>query len=177
MLTQKNNPVVLNTVAGMTLRHLQIENNTIYGSGSDSLQIIHITTPAAPTLTGSLAVPFASAYESFYRSGYMYSVDKGNKTLLTYDVTNPAAISLVNTSAAGTNDYRSIAGYQDRIYVGTGAGVSGDVVVYDLTNPAAPALEYTQAISHRAYEIYFDNGRVYSANGDGKLQITNVCTP
>lgn len=169
-------PSLVTSAATMPLRHIQVVGNKIYGSSSTSLFVIDVSTPTAPSIIGSLVVATNLAYETYYRGGYLYAVDKGSFFLRTYDVTNPASISLVNTSAVGSDDFRSIYGYGTKIYVSTGGGGAGSVRVYDVTTPATPTLDGSIALTNRGYEIMFQNGFVYTSNFDGKLQIVKVCT-
>lgn len=174
--TDPANLSLVNTVASMPLRHIQVVGTMIYGSANSAIQVIDIATPAAPVLLGQLAVGMYTAYETYTYGSYLYTLNKGAKTLLTYDVSNPAAITLVDTSTAGADDFRSIIGNGTKLYVSTGAGAAGQLRVYDISaTPAAPTLETTAALSNRGYEISYQQGYVYTANYDGKLQIHQVC--
>ncbi len=170
-------PTVVNTIAGMPLRHIQIVNDRIYGSGSGRIQVISIATPTAPVLLGELIVANHTAYETYYSNNHLYALDKGGRNLLTYSVSNPAAITLVNTIAGGTNDLRSIIGVDDKIFISTGVDLAGEVRAYSIANPAAPSFLGANIMTHQAREIAYADGKVFTANRDGKLEITQVCSP
>lgn len=177
-VTDLSNPIIASTSASMPLRHMQIVGDRIYGSTDSKIQVIDISDPTTPALLGQIDVGALGAYETYFTNGYLYAIEKTSRNLSTYDVTNPTAITLLDRLSVGINDPRSIDGIEDKIFIGTGSGTAGEIRTYSIETPSAPSLLGAASLTHRAYEIaYLKNGKVVSANKDGKLEVTQVCSP
>ncbi|MCB0343435.1 MAG: hypothetical protein H6626_04650 [Pseudobdellovibrionaceae bacterium] len=168
-------PTITNTLGGANLRHIQIDGDTIIGASATELFVISISDPVNPAVLGSLTVPNISAYEIYSTNGYLYGIDKVIKVLNTYDISDPGNITIVHTTSPGTYDYRSIDGFAEKLFIGTGSGTGGEVLTFDISDPAQPSPLTTTTLSNRSYEIHFSEGYVFSANNDGNMEIVEVC--
>lgn len=168
-------PQLIGSYSIMSLTHIQIEGNKIYGSTTNGIKIIDISNQTSPILLGSINISDFSAYETYFSNNYLYAINKPNKTIKTYDVSDPSNIALINETTSETIDFRSIIGFQDKLYVAAGAGTSGRLYIYDISTKSSPTLTNSIDLSNRGMEIYINNGVVYTSNLDGKIQSIRVC--
>jgi hypothetical protein len=163
---------------------IQVVGNYAYvvrGTGSPNFQIINISNPAAPSLTGSLNLT-SSANNIYVLGNYAYvaSSDTAGE-LKIINITNPAAPVLTGTyNAPGT----SAAG--NGIFVnGTTAYLvrttSSDKELYivNVTTPASPVALGSLELAATAYDVVVSGSYAYIASNSNtqELQVVNISTP
>lgn len=177
-IIDKSNPsnlTSLNVIAGYPLMHMQINGNTLYGTTGRKIVILDISNPTAPTFLGELDLGASwMAYEFHQTGNYLYAIAKPQELLQTIDVSDPTNPTLVYTSPASGrgNDFRSIAGTTDKLFIGTGSSENGEILAYDIKNdPVEPELEDTISASNRTYEIYLKDQYIFTSNRGGQSDL------
>lgn len=155
---------------------MQIDSNILYGTDGQIVYVLDVSNPMSISLLGShdLGSSYA-AYEIHRNGNYIYAVDKSANVLRTLDISDLGSISVVNTSAAGALDFRTIDGNSTHLFVGTGASSSGEVRVYDLATPAAPSLIKTVAATQRVYELHVLSNKLVTANRGSNTEVFSLC--
>jgi hypothetical protein len=158
-------------------------------TGTNSLQIVDVTDPAAPALIGSLedgtdGALLSSPYSVYVFGNYAYVASAGSNALEIIDVTDPAAPfhkgSLTNgTEGALLNFPQSIRIVGSDAYVVSSGSNALEVV--DISDPALPVHKGSLthgmggAILDRPTSIYIVDNHAYVTSGNGNaLEIVDV---
>jgi hypothetical protein len=150
----------------------------VAASGVDSLTIVDITNPAAPSVAGTVTDPaLAGAYFLAVLGNYAYVTIYSGLTVV--DITNPVAPVVAGTvtdvSLTGASGVAVSGGYA---YVAA-SGIDSLTVV-DVTNPVAPAITgtVTYASLTGATGVAFAGGFVsVAAAGANSLTVVDVNNP
>jgi hypothetical protein len=140
------------------------------------LQIVDVTTPAAPALRGYYNTgDYASGVAVLGTKAY---VANGNSGLMILDISNPIQPFRIGSLAIGNSDRLLVqtSGVNGFAYVSTG----GALAVVDVSNPTTPVLRGTTAAITQSWETHslaFLSSRVFLADGYGYLQAVDVSNP
>ena len=139
--------------------------------GESGLQIINVSNPASPTMTGSYDTP--SSARDVYAAGGTAYVANFSSGLQVIDVSNPASPTL-----AGGYDTPDIAldVYVTGGYAYVANNFSG-LLIINVSNPASPTLVGSYNTPGNAYGVYVTGGHAYVADGLSGLRIINVSNP
>jgi len=161
------------TVGGLPVGHIFVScRATVSG-----VSALNVSTPATPTLSSFLMANQAAsgiAYSPFYSDGKIY-VAYGTAGLRIIDVSNPASITSLSTTALG-GDSRGVVASGNYAYVA--AGTSG-IFVVDVTNPASPVKlsTITTTSATRARGIAISGSYLYVASSDSGLGVYSISSP
>tara|TARA_B100000749_G_scaffold280875_1_gene279551 strand:+ start:1755 stop:2861 length:1107 start_codon:yes stop_codon:yes gene_type:complete len=173
-----NNPALVGNLPNADYRSIQKVGNFLYGGENDRITISDVSDPTAPTMVGNLDVTIYTAYESFVKGDYLYTLDKPGDRLLTYNVSDPSDIQLVDTDTSVALDFRTIGSVNDHLFIGTGSSSSGTIEVFDISsNPANPEFITSFSTINRVYELDVTDSLVFAAINTGDIQVIQICTP
>jgi hypothetical protein len=158
------------TIGGVPKGHIYVSNrNPVPG-----LSAINVSVPATPTLSAflsALAAATGIAYTPFYANGKVY-VAYGTAGLRILDVSNPANVTLLSTTALG-GDSRAVVVSGNYAYL---AARDSGVFVVDVTNPASPTKLKTIK-TRTARGVAVNGNYVYVAASDSGVGILNITNP
>jgi hypothetical protein len=176
----------INNVSGYTSgpNSIYVSGNYVYlaSFGSNALEIIDVTNPAAPVHKGSIldgggVAPYLNGPISVYVSGnYAYVASYGGNALEVIDVTNPASPvhkgSIVDGGGVAPflNEPGSV--YVSGNYAYVGSFGSGALEIINVSNPAAPS--HYQSLSNLAngalidgiQSVFVSGNYIYMANAN-----------
>jgi hypothetical protein len=163
---------------------VQVKDNYAYlavGSyqGYNSLQIINVSSPSAPFLSGKYDInPIFAPTGLFVRGSYVYlAIDFA---LYIFDITDPTAPELVGQ--VGVSGYTVgvvVSGNYAYVsfYIFDGGWANGYLDIIDITNPTSPIKVSTYTSYYIPGNIFVNGNNAYFAVGDGGLHIIDVSTP
>ncbi len=156
-------------------------------SGSNALEIVDITNPAAPVHTGSISngaggALLSSPQSVFVSGNYAYVASYISSALEIVDITNPAApVHTGSLSNAYLSNPQGVFVSGNYAYV-VSSGSSNALEIVDITNPAAPV--HTGSISNpTAYllnpkSVFVSGNYAYIASsGSNVMEIVDVTDP
>ena len=171
-LANPDAPVRLGQLAGIDALAVAVSGTTAYvGRGSAGVLVVDVSDPATPTQIGAVDTPGSA--NGLDVSGTLLAVADGNVSagpdIRLYDVTTPAAPSLLGTAEA--NGFATYAAFHNgRLFVTGAAGL----LAFDVSNPAAPMLVGTSpAGGETTYEVVFTGTIAYVAGLAG-LRVLDV---
>lgn len=145
---------------------------------SDTLYVINISNPAAPSLSGSVVTASGPMGISI-QGRYAYITANFANKLEVVDISNPAAPSITSsyTLSGGSSSPRGIVIQGKYVYITKQGGSKLEIV--DISNPAVPSSissSFTIGVDSRGIAV---QGRyVYlSSFGDGTIRIANISDP
>jgi len=155
-------------------------------AGKEDLYIFNADNAQSPTLTSNLNTG-KGLYDIVVAGNYAYVVqnDKVNQ-LQVIDISNPAAPTLVtSTSLVGvdtTGSYpegRTIAYFNNRVYVGTKETAGPEFHIFDVTTPSAPTHLGSLEVTHNVNDIVVHGTTAYLATSAdyGELVLIDVSNP
>ena len=151
-----------------------ISGNYAYvAATSTGLQIIDISTPSSPTLTGTYNTS-GSAYDVAISGNYAYVADY-TSGLKIIDISTPSAPTL--TGSFPTTSARGIAISGNYAYV---ADYGSGLKVINISNPSSPSLAATYTSSDSSsysYDVAISGNYAYVADYYAGLHIINISTP
>ncbi len=148
-----------------------IVNNT-----SNTLQVINISNPASPVVTGtSLTTGLSGPYSIFVQGRYAYVTNNTGATLQIFDVSNPHSPVSVGSVATGTNPYSVYVQGRYAYVVNEG---SSSLQIFDVSNPHSPVSVGSVATGTNPYSVYVQGNYAYVVNDvSNTLQIFDVSNP
>ena len=158
------------TIGGSPKGHIFVSNRAT----ASGMSAINVSDPAAPTLSayvGAASPASGTAYAPFYANGKVY-VAYGTAGLRILDVSNPAAVAALSTTALG-GDSRGVVASGNYVYV---AARDSGLFVVDATNASSPVKLKTLKIT-RANGVAISGNYLYVAAADSGLGIVNITNP
>ena len=142
--------------------------------GNNELQVIDISNPAAPTLSGSLVIGAAGFVE--LSGNYAYIV--GFSGLQVVDISNPAAPTLAGSLGFSIGPYiynADLAVSGNYAYVVDG---NNELQVIDISNPAAPTLSGSLGIGVRPRSLAVSGNYAYVVHlQSADLKVIDISNP
>ncbi len=146
-----------------------------------ALQIIDVSKPATPTVTGTIGFSAANSQSVLAVQGrYLYMTDSNNSLLRVIDVSNAASPTAVG-SAVISGTLMDGAYIQGRyLYI---ASATGYLQVYDISNPISPVrVNLTGPANLQAYGVTGQGRYIYintadTSTGLASLQVYDVSNP
>jgi hypothetical protein len=151
---------------------VQLVGNYAYvADGESGLQILNITNPSSPSLTGFYNTPdFALGVQLV--GNYAYVAD-GESGLQILNITNPSSPSL--TGFYNTPDFAlGVQVVGNYAYVADG---ESGLQILNITNPSSPSLTGSYNTPDFALGVQVVGNYAYVADGESGLQILNVTNP
>ncbi|WP_367344412.1 disaggregatase related repeat-containing protein [Methanomethylovorans sp.] len=139
------------------------------------LEIIDISNPSSPKITGSCILAFSSVYAHDIDIYDTYAYINANSQLFIVDISNPSSPRVVNV----INHYYGI---QDVAISGNYAYIASDggLLIWDLTNPVIPR-EVSSCYVGSAHKVAVEGNYAYVtgivAQGYGGFFIVNITNP
>jgi len=142
----------------------------VTGSYQEDLQVVDISNPNAPIITGSLT-GFTGPTDIEIGAGYLYVVDSLGGGLHVVDINTPSAPVLVLTHPlAGYSSCIQLSG--ELAYVGL---EQSGIQVIDLSSPATPV--DISVVEASAHEMVVLDDMIYSIYHDNVLRVVDVRDP
>ena len=168
-------PVLLNsnpaggTATGLLPLSVAVSGSTAYVvTGSGSLQVFDVSSPASPVLRGTATT--GGGFRSVAVNGSTAYVVAGN-SLQVFDVSNPASPVLRGTASTSSGP-SSVAVSGSTAYVVTS---SNTLQVFDVANPTTPALRGTVGTGTNPYGVAVNGSTAYVVNASSStLQVFQV---
>lgn len=152
----------------------------VRGGASPNFQIVDISNPASPTLSGSTTIS-SDPLNIFVSGNYAYISSSANGAELEIvNVSNPASPSLVGSyNATGNTNATDVyvvgnTAFLTRLSSGT------ELMSINITNPASPSLISSVSLSSSdANQVLIQGNYAYIASGDnaGELKVVNITNP
>jgi hypothetical protein len=177
------------TVVGSVTNALLNDMNDLDSDGSycyvvttdDRLVIVAVTTPASPSISGSVTngSTLNAAFGVVKDGGYAYVSSTTYDGLTVVDVTNKAAPSIVGQV---TNSVLNAARYvvKDGSYCYVTAELADRLVVIDVSTPASPSIvgSVTNALLNSPRALVKDGSYCYvTSNADNRVTVVDVSNP
>jgi hypothetical protein len=147
------------------------ENHAFVAAGSKGLQIVDVSDPLSPQVTGVLPTP-GEAKDLVVRDGFAFIAD-GPTGLLIADISDPR-----QPVVAGSLD---TPGSAEAIVLDGGfafiADASGGLQVIEVSDPSSPALAGTFDTPDIAEEVAVSGNHAYVASGSSGLQVIDISDP
>ncbi len=140
------------------------------------LQIINISNPASPILTGSYDATLSSAHGVAVSGNYAYVADYSSG-LQIINISNPASPTLTGSYATPDLAWNvTVSG--NYAYVAEGADdIFSGLQIINITNPASPTLAGSYATPSYAYGVAVSGNYAYVADWNSGLEIINISNP
>ncbi|GAG71715.1 unnamed protein product, partial [marine sediment metagenome] len=151
-----------------------VDGNYAYmASGGPGIQIINISDPASPKLTGSYNTPGRDS-DVFISGGYAYVTDEyvTSKTtgLQILNISNPSNPTLTGSYNIAPKDANSVFVSGNYAFMADDDGLR----VLDVTDPANPILAGLKSITYGFRDVYVSGSYVYVTSGALGLLIFDV---
>jgi type II secretory pathway pseudopilin PulG len=161
-----------------TFAYLGRANSTT--AGTNEFVILNITTPTAPTTSGSLNL--SNAVNSIYVSGNFAYVATSITTaeLTIINITNKAAPAQAGVyEASGTSIGTDVHGNGTTIYLGKANNTSGgEFFIINAANAASPTLVGTYEVGGNANGVFVSGTNAYLATSvNTQFRVVNIATP
>lgn len=154
------------------ISRLHMDGNLLFAAVMKrGLEIIDISSPGSPTLTGSYNA--AGTFDDVYVKGKYAYVAGDVNGLHVIDISNPSMPKGVGHLAT---DARAIAvhGSGDHVYL---AGSWQSLYVVDVSAPAAPRLAATYKTTGYVYDVFVNGSYAYVAAGNDGLLVLDISDP
>lgn len=174
-VSDAGNPTQVNTqdIPGPTIwpTAIDAQGTNLYvtdrsSGGTSQLYSFDISNPLSISQTGSVGTN-AGPTDVSVRDNRAYVINQTAATLQTFDVSNPAAMSLVNTSQPGDiySNPSAVTALPGKLYVATyyngGDNKYGYFQMFSTSNPNAPSLVGSIPLVSRATNMMVKDGIVY----------------
>ncbi len=151
-----------------------VQGNYAYVAGDGgNLQIFDASTPASPTLIGSVGVGAGPDFV-YVQGKYAYVTSYMANTLQIFDVSNPTTPVSVGSIGTGNEPYTV---YIQGRYAYVGNYGASTLQIFNISNPASPTLTGSVA-TLTPYSVYVQGNYAYAVSGSNNtLQIFNISNP
>src|SRR3989344_1096598 len=162
---------------------IQVSSNYVYlvrNGGTPDFLVVDISTPASPSLVGSLSL--SGNPTNIYVSGnYAYvSNSDDSQELQIINISTPASPSVTGTfDAAGTADGKGVFVVGTAVYLVRDTSSSDEFYIINASTPASPSSTGSLNLGDAGYEVWVSGTKAYVASGDNsqELQVVDITTP
>jgi hypothetical protein len=164
--------------------YIQSEDGSGLVDNDNALLVIDVSTPAAPTLAGSIrgVANFVGGSFVFASGSYCYLASSVNSALTIIDITNPAAPALTGKiTGSGNPNYLDTCYflYKDGNYCY--CGTSDGITIINVTTPATPSFTSNLGTLTPPLVVYKSGSYLYvseySINQVDIIDVSNVLAP
>ena len=191
-ITNLESPSVVTHLVDETLlagvRHVYVSGNYLYALASNRLVIINVTTPASPTIAGSIEdstnIGSASASRVFVTGGYAYVTNLSADRFSIFNVSNPASPTLSSSLQSSTTLDGASGVFVDGNYAYVANYIDDQVTIINVTNKSSPTVQGSVASGIQldgVYSVYVSGNYAYAipANREALtvIDVTNKSSP
>jgi cytoskeletal protein CcmA (bactofilin family) len=167
---------ISNTTANFGPNGVFVQGHYAYVTVGSSLLVFDVSNPFAPTQTGSIST--GTNTNSIYVQGkYAYILNTSTNNLKIVDVSNPASMSIVGSTATSSfNNPQSV--YVQGKYAYVASRNNGQLFAVDVSNPASPSVGTSVSGLGDPQNVYVQGDYAYAVdNINGMLRVVNITNP
>lgn len=162
---------------------IQVSGNYVYivrNGGTPDFLVVDISTPASPSLVGSLSLT-GTPTNIFVSGTYAYvSNSDDSQELQIIDISTPSSPSVTGTfNAAGTADGKGVFVVGTAVYLVRDTSSSDEFYIINASTPSSPTSTGSLNLGAIGYEVWVSGTKAYVASGDNsqELQVVDITTP